>query len=209
MSDSQLDCVIVGGGLAGGLIALALHRARPEFRIALVEAGRVIGGNHRWSWFDSDLSEAGRDLLSAFRQTGWDKGYDVQFPKYRRTLQTSYRSMASGDFHEGLVRELPEKAILLNHKAASLDARGVDLDNGKRLDARTVIDCRSFEPSPHLRGGWQVFLGRHMRLDEPHGLERPVIMDATRGEDTGRKMRGASLKNYQILWFLQHDLCWN
>ncbi len=178
MSDIQLDCVIVGGGLAGGLIALALHRARPEFRIAVVEAGRTIGGNHRWSWFDSDLDDAGRALLAGFRQTGWDAGYDVEFPKYRRRLKTAYRSMASADFHEGLVRELPEGAVMLGRKATSLDARGVDLDNGNRLDARTVIDCRSFQPSEHLNGGWQVFLGRHMKLEEPHGLDRPVIMDA-------------------------------
>ncbi len=179
MSDSQLDVAIVGGGLAGGLIALALHRARPEFRIALIEAGKVIGGNHRWSWFDSDLSDDGRALLGGFRQTEWDNGYDVQFPKYRRTLQTSYRSMASTDFHEGLVRALPDSALMLGRKALSLDARGVDLDGGGRLDARAVIDCRSFEPSEHLSGGWQVFLGRQMRLDTAHGLERPTIMDAS------------------------------
>ncbi|MFU7527644.1 lycopene beta-cyclase CrtY [Qipengyuania sp. ASV99] len=179
MSDSQFDVVIVGGGLAGGLTALALHRARPEFRIALIEAGRSLGGNHRWSWFDSDLSEDGRALLSGFRQTGWNGGYDVQFPKYRRTLGTAYRSMASHDFHEGLTRELPASAIMLERKAISLDARGVDLIGGERLDARAVIDCRSFQPSPHLSGGWQVFFGRHMRLAEPHGLERPIIMDAT------------------------------
>ncbi len=178
MSDSHLDCVIVGGGLAGGLIALALHRARPEFRIRLIEAGRVIGGNHRWSWFDSDLSDDGRALLSEFRQTGWDNGYEVEFPKYRRRLKTRYSSMASADFHEGLMRNLPDDAVMLGRKATSLDGRGVDLDNGTRLDARCVIDCRSFEPSEHLNGGWQVFLGRHMQLEETHGLDRPIIMDA-------------------------------
>ena len=103
----QLDCVIVGGGLAGGLIALALHRARPDARIALVEAGETIGGNHRWSWFHSDLSDEGRALLFSFEQSKWDKGYDVRFPEHARTLSTSYRSMSSADFHEGLVRELP------------------------------------------------------------------------------------------------------
>ncbi|EAQ27972.1 hypothetical protein NAP1_10273 [Erythrobacter sp. NAP1] len=184
MSDSQFDCVIVGGGLAGGLIALALHKARPNYRIALVEAGRVVGGNHRWSWFDSDLSAKGRELLSAFRQTGWDDGYEVRFPKYRRKLKTAYRSMASADFHEGLLRELPESALYLGRKAVGLDASGVDLaapefGEPERLNARSVIDCRSFKPSPHLNGGWQVFLGRHIRLSEPHGQERPVIMDAT------------------------------
>ena len=180
----QFDCVIVGGGLAGGLIALALHRARPTMRLALVEAGRTIGGNHRWSWFESDLCEDGRALLSGFRKTDWDDGYDVVFPEYRRTLATGYRSMASSDFHEGLMRALPEEALYLGRKAVSLDAHGVDLaapefGEPERLEARCVIDCRSFAPSPHLRGGWQVFLGRHMRFAEPHAVSRPVIMDAT------------------------------
>ena len=193
------DCVIVGGGLAGGLIALALNTAHPKKRIALVEAGRNLGGNHRWSWFDSDLSAQGRALLSSFEQTGWDDGYDVRFPKYQRKLNTSYRSMASSDFHDGLVRALPQSSLFLGRKARAIDAAGVDLapantnagDNGAgdaeigdnagaalRLNARTVIDCRSFKPSAHLKGGWQVFLGRHIRLPGPHGVERPVIMDA-------------------------------
>jgi lycopene beta-cyclase len=41
-----------------------------------------------------------------------------------------------------------------------------------------VIDCRGFAPTPHLSGGWQVFMGRHLRTAAPHGVERPVIMDA-------------------------------
>ncbi len=178
MSDAQFDVAIVGGGLAGGLIALAMHRARPEYRIALIEAGKTFGGNHRWSWFDTDLCDAGRALLSGFRQTGWDTGYDVEFPKYRRTLQTAYRSMTSHEFHEGLLRDLPAEAVMLGQKAASLDARGVDLDGGGRIEARAAIDCRPFQPSAHLHGGWQIFLGRHMRLPQPHGIERPTIMDA-------------------------------
>ncbi|BDW83564.1 hypothetical protein MACH24_30020 [Erythrobacter sp. Dej080120_24] len=205
MSDSQLDVAIVGGGLAGGLIALALHRARPEFRIAVVEAGKVIGGNHRWSWFDSDLSDEGRALLAEFRQTGWNAGYDVEFPKYRRTLGTSYRSMASHDFHEGLMRALPDNAVMLGRKAANLDPRGVDLDDGTRLDARAVIDCRSFQPSRHLRGGWQVFLGRHMRLPEPHGLERPVIMDAT-VDQLAPSGNGGAYRFVYVLPLASHDV---
>ncbi|MEM7781169.1 MAG: lycopene beta-cyclase CrtY [Pseudomonadota bacterium] len=220
MSDSQADlgqdgfalhdCVIVGGGLAGGLIALALHRARPNFRIAVVEAGRTMGGNHRWSWFDSDLSNEGRDLMEAFRQTGWDDGYEVRFPKYRRDLKTAYRSMSSADFHEGLARELPEDALLLGRKAIGLDENGVDLapkeyGEPERIEARCVIDCRTFKPSKHLNGGWQVFLGRHIRLPEPHGVERPVIMDAT-VEQNAPHGNGGAYRFVYVLPIASHDV---
>lgn len=210
MTDSQVDCAIVGGGLAGGLIALALQRARPGFRIRLIEAGRTIGGNHRWSWFDSDLSDEGRALLSAFRQTDWEDGYEVHFPKYHRKLKTTYRSMASPDFHEGIVRELSEGSVILGRKAVSLDARGVDLGPSQyrpaeRINARSVIDCRSFKPSKHLKGGWQVFLGRHIRLDKPHGVQRPVIMDAT-VDQLAPHGNGSSYRFVYVLPLGAHDV---
>lgn len=178
MSESVFDVVIVGGGLSGGLSALALCKARPGFRIAVVEAGKTIGGNHRWSWFDSDLDERGRELLEPIRKTAWTSGYDVSFPKLKRTLHTGYTSMASTDFHEGLCRTLPAQALYLGRKATTIEADGVTLDDGTRLDARLVVDSRSFQPSEHLRGGWQVFMGRHMRLEEAHGIDHPMIMDA-------------------------------
>ncbi len=177
-SNAMVDIAIVGGGLAGGLIALAVHQARPELRIALIEAGKTLGGNHRWSWFKSDLDQAGHALLEPFRKTTWDDGYDVRFPQYRRRLKTAYYSMTSGDFHNGLARMLPADALWLGKSAQAIDARGVTLANGDRIGARTVIDCRNFEPNEHLEGGWQVFMGRTMNLDMPHGIERPVIMDA-------------------------------
>lgn len=179
MNGRMTDVAIVGGGLAGGLIALAIHRAHPDWRLQLIERDGVLGGNHRWSWFSSDLSPAGEALLEPFRQVHWDKGYDVTFPRLRRTLDAGYRSLASEDFDHALQRLLPPEAIRLNTAVAALDAEGVTLESGERIPARAVIDCRSFQPSAHLLGGWQVFMGRHIRLPDPHGLERPVIMDAT------------------------------
>ncbi|MEO0056843.1 MAG: lycopene cyclase [Pseudomonadota bacterium] len=173
------DVVIVGGGLAGGLIALALHRHAPDCRFVVVEAGRTFGGHHRWSWFETDLAAPARELLAGFALNGWDEGYDITFPRLGRTLPTAYRSLASAEFNAKLIAELPAERVMLGAKAASLDAGGVTLADGTRIAARRVIDCRPFRASKHLAGGWQVFLGQHFRCDEPHGLTRPVIMDAS------------------------------
>ncbi len=205
MSETVFDVVIVGGGLSGGLTALALHKARPNFRLAVVEAGKTIGGNHRWSWFDSDLDEEGRALLAAIRKTEWDKGYDVSFPKLKRTLHTGYTSMASSDFHEGIVRILPPEALYLGRKAEAIEADGVTLDDGTRLEARLAIDARNFQPSEHLRGGWQVFMGRQMRLEDPHGEERPMIMDAD-VDQLAPKGNGAAYRFVYVLPLSAHDV---
>lgn len=178
MTGRKFDIAIVGGGLSGGLIALALRQRRPDLAICLIEGGETIGGNHRWSWFDTDLPEGGEHLLAPFRKTAWDNGYDVRFPTHARHLPTPYRSLSSDNFAAALMRELPEGAVRLGASVSALDARGVTLIDGERIEAGTVIDCRGFAPTPHLTGGWQLFLGRHLRLSAPHAVERPVIMDA-------------------------------
>lgn len=185
MNGRDCDIAIVGGGLAGGVIALALARHRPDLRLRLIESGPAPGGNHRWSWFASDLAPDGAALLEDLRHTEWPGGYDVAFPSHSRRLATPYRSLASADFAAGLARTLPEGAILTDRQATQLAADGVSLAGGERITARAVIDCRGFAPTPHLTGGWQVFLGRHLRLPRPHGIEAPVIMDATVAQHDG------------------------
>ncbi|MCA0903915.1 lycopene beta-cyclase CrtY [Qipengyuania aquimaris] len=175
----EYDIAIVGGGLAGGLTALAIHRAHPTMRIALVEAGESFGGNHRWSWFEHDLRPEATDLLSGFTATSWTGGNEVRFPAHTRQLAANYRSLDSRDFDAHLRRQLPQDAILTRKRATHLDANRVKFGDGSAIKARAVIDCRDAVPSEHLAGGWQVFLGQHLRTRAPHGIERPVIMDAT------------------------------
>ncbi|WP_336987207.1 lycopene beta-cyclase CrtY [Altererythrobacter aquiaggeris] len=178
MNGRKCDIAIVGGGLSGGLIALALARARPELDILLFEQGETLGGNHRWSWFESDLPEGGADLLQTFRKARWADGYDVRFPEYRRTLDAVYCSLSSADFDQALRRELPDGAIVTGSGAARIGSGGLTLEDGTPVTARNVIDCRGITAAPALEGGWQVFMGRHMRTAAPHGVTRPIIMDA-------------------------------
>lgn len=177
-----VDLAIVGGGLAGGLIALAVHRARPEMSLALIEAGETLGGNHRWSWFERDLEPEAAALLDCFEQTRWDGGYEVRFPGHGRQLACRYRSLASTDFDAALRRILPTHALRTSARVSNLGQGGVSLESGERIPARAVIDCRDFVPSEHLTGGWQLFVGHHIRTRRPHGLTAPIIMDADVGQ---------------------------
>ena len=185
MTGLTCDIAIVGGGLAGGLAALALARQRPDLVVRLVEAGPVAGGNHRWSWFASDLEPDEAALLDGTQLTRWDNGYLVCFPAHLRQLATPYRSLASADLAATLARDLAPGTLLAGCAAQALDAGGVVLADGTRIAARTVVDARGFAPTPHLNGGWQVFMGAHLRLAAPHGLYQPVIMDAEVAQEGG------------------------
>lgn len=176
---SMIDIAIVGGGLAGGLIALAIHRAHPDKQIALFEAGESLGGNHRWSWFENDLSREGAALMALFAITHWDKGNEVRFPAHQRFLKANYRSLGSADFDAALRTNLPPAAVRTGSWVKSLHPGKIVLEGSDEVAARAIIDCRDALPSPHLAGGWQVFLGQHLRTATPHGIERPIIMDAT------------------------------
>lgn len=177
-ADIAADIAITGGGLAGGLTALALRILRPDVAVALIEAGDTLGGNHRWSWFATDLDPARKALLEPFHTARWH-GNTVRFPRYERVLDADYVSLDSRDFDVALRAHLAQDTIRTGSAVFAVDAGGVTLVDGKRIDARTVIDMRGFAPSPHLTGGWQVFMGRHLRTDRPHGIATPTIMDAT------------------------------
>lgn len=199
------DIAIIGGGLSGGLIALALAQHRPELSVKLLEAGPALGGNHRWSWFATDLSPAGERLMADFRKTEWNDGYEVRFPAHHRRLDAGYRSLSSEDFHACLTGALSEGTIITATEVAELDAEGVNLGDGNRITAGAVIDCRGFSTTGHLEGGWQVFMGRQVRTCEPHGIERPVIMDAD-VEQLAPHGNGGAYRFVYLLPLGSHDL---
>jgi lycopene beta-cyclase len=61
----------------------------------------------------------------------------------------------------------------------------VVFDDGDRIEAGGVIDCRGPGDLSLLNCGWQKFYGRELALSDVHGLERPVIMDATMDQIDG------------------------
>lgn len=179
-SGHNLDCdiAILGGGLAGGLIALALHQARPDLRVQLMEASDTLGGNHIWSFFAQDVDAMGLALLKPMISHRWDD-YEVRFPAHSRTLAMAYHSIRSSQFDAVLRKALPAATIRTGTSIASATSDHVVLDSGEEIAVRAVIDCRGAGDLDQLDAGWQKFVGLELELSEPHGLERPIIMDAT------------------------------
>lgn len=174
---NQPDLIIAGGGLAGALVALAFAKWRPEVAVELVESSDRFGGNHIWSLFDSDVDAAGRDLIEPLIEARW-QGYDIAFPKRARTLRTGYASLTSERLDAELRRVLGARA----RTGVRVDALGPDAltVNGGTLAAGAVLDARGPEgPIAGIDIGWQKFVGQELQLAAPHGLTRPIVMDAT------------------------------
>lgn len=172
------DVAIVGGGLSGGLIALALAARRPDAVIRLIDGGITLGGNHIWSFFGSDVLADDRWLVAPLVAHAW-KDYDVAFPARRRTLATPYYSITSEKFDKVVRSRLPRGSVLTGRKVLATSATAVVLEDGDRIEAGGVIDCRGATDLSMLDLGWQKFVGRELTLKRPHGVERPVVMDAT------------------------------
>lgn len=172
------DVAIAGGGLSGALIALALHEKRPDLDVRIIEGGRTIGGNHVWSFFGSDVAGDHRWLAAPLITHGW-KGYDVAFPGHARTLDQSYYSVESERLDQIVRAALPADRVMTRRKILAASPTKVVLANGDRVEARGVIDARGPGDLALLQCGWQKFVGRGFELDEPHGLTRPTVMDAT------------------------------
>ncbi|MEZ5656467.1 MAG: lycopene beta-cyclase CrtY [Sphingobium sp.] len=176
------DLAIAGAGLAGGLIALALAEARPDVRVLLVDAADHAGGNHVWSFFDSDVNDAARALLAPMVAHRWEGGHDVHFPGYDRHLASPYNSMTSTLLDAHLRGRLGD-GLLLDRRIADVLPDAILLDDGTRIAAKGVIDARGLSHKDLYKAGiacgWQKFVGQTLRLASPHGLTNPVIMDAT------------------------------
>lgn len=177
----DVDYALVGGGLQNGLIALALAARQPDTRVLLIERGGAVGGNHTWCFHARDLPAGAAAWIDPLVVARWP-GYDVAFPGFERSLATPYACVSSERLAACVTAALGAR-VLLHTTAEQVEADRVvvrDADGRREtITARVVIDARGPARAAPVVCGWQTFLGRELVLAAPHGLERPILIDAT------------------------------
>lgn len=173
----EWDLILVGGGLANGLIAWRLKQARPELRTLVIEQGPSAGGNHTWSFHHHDLTAEQHQWIAPLISHRWP-GYDVKFPALTRRIGQDYYTLFSDRFASQLAQALGD-TLWLNCPVSEVTPEHVQLARGERLTARAVIDGRGQGENAAQRCAWQLFVGQEWRLAQPHGLTQPLLMDAT------------------------------
>ncbi|WP_285110689.1 lycopene beta-cyclase CrtY [Leclercia adecarboxylata] len=179
----EWDIILAGGGLANGLIALRLRQQRPGLRVLLLEADSQPGGNHTWSFHEGDITPGQHRWIAPLVAHRW-QGYDVRFPGLNRTLTGDYLSITSARFAAVLADACGE-SLQTDAAVTALTPQTATLADGTTLRARAVIDGRGYTPDRHLNTGSQSFLGQEWHLRQPHGLTRPILMDATVNQQGG------------------------
>jgi lycopene beta-cyclase len=170
--------IIVGGGLAGCLAALCLHARRPDLPLLLLESGESFGGNHTWSFFDSDVPPAAQSLIEALKPVRWPR-HRVRFPGRSRELAMAYNSVDASALDALVKARLPAETWRLNAAVDQIEPDAVVLHSGERIAALGVIDARGPDgPMPGLELGWQKFVGIEFAASAPEP-DCAMVMDAT------------------------------
>lgn len=178
------DLIVAGGGLAGCLTALALAERRPDVSVLLLEAGSSFGGNHVWSFFDSDVPAEASWLAALLSARRW-ADHEVRFPRRSRTIDLGYNSLRSSDFDALLRSRLRPDQYRLGARLAEVSPEYVRLESGETIRSYAVLDARGAEPVEGVSLAWQKFVGRTFRCAAPHGRTRPIIMDALVDQEDG------------------------
>jgi len=169
------DAVFIGGGLANLLAAYRLKVVRPELRFKVLEQEKLAPPSHTWSFHESDLTPENWSWFSFLVDQAWD-GYEVRFPQYSRQLRGKYFSIDSLSFFQRLREKLGD-SLVLDVEVESVTRQEV-VSLGHRWSTECVFDGRGWRTSPQIPCAYQKFLGRRLKFTEPHGVTRPLIMDA-------------------------------
>ena len=132
-TDMTADVIVVGAGLSGCLTAWRMRHLAPQVRVRLFEAGDRLGGNHTWSFFETDLTKEQNRWIDPLVTYRWP-AYSVRFPDRWRTITTGYCSITSDRLHE-ILAPIFGDTVTYGVRVFGIDAGHVQLSSGEAARA--------------------------------------------------------------------------
>ena len=170
--------LIAGGGVAGCLAALAMARLRPDVPLLIVEEQPQFGGLGSQLLFADGLDDAARQLGEDAASAVWP-GIYLAFPGVSRKLKALVASIGGADLHTIMVDALRPDQYLLGTKVVAVRDDAFVLDGGDTIKAEGAIDARGAANLSMLDLLYEARTERDVALTSLHGVDRPVLIDAT------------------------------
>ncbi len=121
------DYIIIGGGLQGGLLTLAIGHHQPEATMLLIERESTIGGNHTWSFHPKDVPVESRPWVEPLVTSRW-QNYIVRFPGFERRVNLPYASISSNHFSNVVTECFRELQTNGYKQSSAVEFRSSDTD---------------------------------------------------------------------------------
>ena len=170
--------LIAGGGVAGCLAALAMARLRPDVPLLIVDEQPQFGGPGAQILCLDGLDEAARALGEAAATAAWP-GLYLALPGKSRKLKAPLACIGGDGLHAIMVETLRPDQYLLGTKEVALRDDALVLDGGETIKAEGAIDARGAANLSMLELLYEARTEREVELAAPHGVDRPVLIDAT------------------------------
>jgi lycopene beta-cyclase len=173
MRASQADFILVGASLSHCLLAWFLKLRQPSLRVIILEREAQIPRHRTWSFHKADLGEDFASLEPLIVKT-WP-GHEVRLPHVYRVFEAEYCSMRP-DHLQAKISEILGDDLRFSSGVEEVTAGTVKTTAGEILTGECVLQAQrpAIWPGPI---GYQKFLGLHLRFENPHGLQRPILMD--------------------------------
>ena len=175
-----IDVAIVGGGLHGSLVALALARWRPEARVLLIEACDRFGGGPIAPFRLRDVGTAMSLVIEPLIVGEWPRYY-VELGDETHSVADALGLIDPAQLHAEVCAHLGSARCWRNVSAIPRGDQIIATPRGE-IRAGLVLDLR---PPPPTAGPAILATMIDYRSPDPLGLRYPILLDSVLAGRTG------------------------
>ncbi|MGH6652306.1 MAG: lycopene cyclase family protein [Sphingopyxis sp.] len=173
------DLAIIGGGLFGSLLGLALRAHRPDIDFALIEKEGHFGGSFLEAAIANEIPDPIRSILDPAIVKYWPACF-VNYPGRSERFEDAVLLVDPRQFHLEMV-DHPQASQCFAGCTIEKIAGDKIVHSGGTLRARLIVDASDLRIQSHLEIE-RLTRYRDFRLD--HDLDLPILADmsATAGD---------------------------